>query len=73
MTVYGNLNLNTFMTTNNPLEIFQYQLSLPLDVVFDPIDHMSELFNVASQLMSEAQKCSIVFIILKTQEFLGQT
>ena len=65
LTVYGGLNPKKFMATKNELENFQYTLSLPVDVVFDPIDDLSELADVAGQPMTEAQKCSMAFIIFQ--------
>ena len=49
LTVYGGLNPEKFMTTKNVLEHFQYQLSLPVDVVFDLINDLIKLANVAGQ------------------------
>ena len=53
MTVYGKLNLRTLMASKNALETFQYQVTLLVDVVFDPIDNLSKLVDVAEQPMME--------------------
>ena len=53
MTVYGNLNPKAFLSTKNTLETFQYNLALPVNVVFDPIDDLGELAIAAKQPMSE--------------------
>ena len=63
MQVYGNLNPKAFLKTKNALETFQYNVALPVDVVFDPIDDLSELAIAAKQPMSDEQKCSMAFII----------
>lgn len=65
MTVYGNLNPKKFLSTKNKMETFQYDLSLPVDVVFDPIDDLGELAIIAKQPMSEEQKCGLAFIIFQ--------
>ena len=53
------------MTSKNALKTFQYNVSLPVDVVFDPIKDLSELAEIAEQPMSEAQKISMAFVIFQ--------
>ena len=65
MSMYGKLNPKHFMTAENALEAFQYYIKLPVDIVFDSIDDLSELAEVAYQLMTELQKNSIAFIIFQ--------
>ena len=65
MTVYGKLNPRTLLATKNALETFQYNVQLPVDVVFDPIDDLAELAEVAGEPMTEAQKRSMAFIIFQ--------
>ena len=48
-------------------------MSLPVDVVFDPIDELSDLAEIAEQSMSEAQIISMAFVIFKTRENLNLT
>ena len=38
---------------------------LPVDVVLDPIDDLSELAEIAEQPMTEAQKISMAFVIFQ--------
>ena len=65
MSVYRKLNPKIFMSTKNVLEAFQYVINLPVDVVFDPIDDLAELSEVARQPMMEAQKVNLALIILQ--------
>ena len=65
MKVYGNLNPKTLMAKKNELETFQYQVNLPVDVVFDPINDLSEMAEIAKQPMSEAQQISMAFVIFQ--------
>lgn len=65
MTVYGKLNPKMLRVTKNALETFQYNVSLPVDVVFDPIDDLEELAALANEPMSEAQKIAMAFIIFQ--------
>ena len=68
MTVYGKLNPRTLLATKNALETFQYNVQLPVDVVFDPIDDLAELADVAGEPMTEAQKRSMAFWLSSIRE-----
>ena len=58
------------MSTKNVLKAFQYDINLPVDVVFDPINALGKLAEVALQPMTEAQKVNLAFIIFQnTGEF----
>ena len=61
MYVYGKLNPKTFMTAKNALEAYQYDISLPVDVVFDPIDDLAEFTKVARQPIIEARKVNLAY------------
>ena len=65
MAVYGKLNPKHFMAAKNALEAFQYDIKLPVYVIFDPIDDLSELAEVAGQPMTEPQNNNIAFIIFQ--------
>jgi hypothetical protein len=65
MTVYGKLNPKTFKSMKDEVESYQYDISLPVDVVFDPIDDLAELAGVADQPMTEAQMINIAFIVFQ--------
>ena len=65
MSVYEKLNTKHFMAAKNALEAFQYNINLPVDIVFDPIDDLSELAENAGQLMTEPQKNSMAFIVFQ--------
>ena len=62
MAVYGKINPKTFKTMKEEVENYQYDISLPVDVVFDPIDDLEELADGAEQPMTEAQKINMAFI-----------
>ena len=47
MSVYGKLNPKHFMAAKNALKTFQYHINLPVDIIFDPINDMLELAEVA--------------------------
>ena len=51
------------MAAKNTLETFQYHINLPVGIIFNPIDDLSELAEVTGQPMTEPQKNSMAFII----------
>ena len=65
MFVYGKLDSKTYTTTKNALWAYQYNISLPVDVVFDPIEDLAELDEVVRQPMTEAQKVNLAVNIFQ--------
>ena len=61
VSVYGKLNPKHFMAAKNALEVFQYGIKLPVDIVFDPMDDLPELAEVEGQPMTEPQTNSMAF------------
>ena len=53
------------MAAKNALEALQYDIKLSEDIVFDPIDDLSELAEVAGQPVTEPQKNIMAFIIFQ--------
>ena len=68
MTVYEKLNPKMLRVQKNALDTFQYNVALLVNVVFDPIDDLAELVEVANEPMTGAQKIGMAYIIFQNPD-----
>ena len=63
--VYGTITPREFQAKRDELTNFHYNVSLPVDVVFTPIDDLADLARFARQPMSDEQKIGLAYIIFQ--------
>ena len=63
--VYGTLTPREFQAKRDELTNFRYDVSLPVDVVFMPIDDLADIARTAHQPMTDEQKIGLAYIIFQ--------
>ena len=62
---YGALTPKQFQAKQQELQQFRYDIALPVDVVFTPIDDLAYMAHFARQPMSEENKIGLAYVIFQ--------